>query len=56
MVRKLTLKSERLTDLGTDELRDVVGAGSGTTCIGNPSEIAISLCGCFTNYCSIDIC
>lgn len=53
MVRKLTLKAEHLAELGTDDLRSVAGAVSGTTCISNQ---IISLCGCFTDYCSIDVC
>jgi len=53
VVRKLTLKTERLTELDTDDLRDVAGGASGTTCI---SRQIISLCGCFTEYCSIDVC
>jgi len=53
VVRTLSLKSERLAALGTEELQNVVGAVSGTTCLSNQ---IISLCGCLTDYCSIDVC
>lgn len=62
--RTLTLKSERLSELSNDELTAVAGGISKLACIvseGNLttcriSDQAISLCGCFTGYCSIDVC
>ncbi len=60
MKRTLTLKTERLAELTADELAGVAGAdASGQTCVAalcRPSDVAISLCGCLTHYCSIDIC
>ena len=61
--RTLTLKAERLAELTTGDLRAVRGGDvSKLACVTDvaatcrPSDIAISLCGCFTEYCSIDVC
>lgn len=61
MVRKLTLKSERLAELDTDELGRVVGGQSELLCLTRDdrcgvSRQAITLCDCLTQICSIDIC
>lgn len=62
-VRKLTLKTERLAELGADDLRDVVGADASAAACATKvaaacklSDQVISLCGCLTGYCSIDVC
>jgi hypothetical protein len=61
--RKLRLSTERLTELTPDELRGVAGgdplsnrvcATGANTC--GVSDWFISMCGCLTNYCSIDVC
>lgn len=61
--RTLTLKSERLTELTGDELTGVVGGISKLACVvseGNPtrcvSDQVLSMCGCFSEYCSIEYC
>lgn len=59
--RTLTLRTERLAELTPDDLAVVVGAeASGPQCATNAacaaSRMVISLCGCLTGYCSIDVC
>ncbi len=63
MKRTLALKAEHLTELSSDDLVGVAGGdASGVTCVTRvaavcqPSDYFISLCGCFTHYCSIDVC
>lgn len=65
MKRTLTLKKESLSTLTEDELGDVAGGQAATlkTCIAltewsrcGLSDFAMSLCGCLTSYCSIDVC
>ena len=61
MKRKLTLRTERLANLTTDELHDVVGAQNTPVCMTDTvvcrvSDLAKSLCGCLTGYCSVDVC
>ncbi|HVF03441.1 MAG TPA: hypothetical protein VNA20_01245 [Frankiaceae bacterium] len=62
--RTLTLRTERLTELAGDDLRAVHGGEVSklacpseyvNTCTA-PSRQFVSLCGCFTDYCSIDVC
>lgn len=60
--RTLTLRTERLTDLTPHELRVVNGAApdretsyvSGRLCY--LSDAVLSLCGCLSEYCSIEVC
>ena len=58
--RTLVLRREVLAEFSCDELRAVAGgADSGWTCVVTLcrfSEVAISACGCLTDYCSIDVC
>ena len=57
--RTLTLRRELLTELTPDELGAVPGAGTGKVCVTGPCDVSVivgSLCGCLTNYCSIDVC
>lgn len=62
--RTLTLKSERLTELSSAELAGVAGGTSERACVVSEhnlttcriSDQVISLCGCLTGYCSIDVC
>ena len=59
--RTLVLRGERLSELTTDELRAVAGGEvSKLACVTIPadfvSDFVMSLCGCLTNYCSIDVC
>ena len=60
--RALTLRKEHLAELTTAELRAVAGAERGTMpCVTGPdtcavSRAAISLCGCLSDWCSIDVC
>ena len=59
--RKLALRRVATTELGPDELREVAGAEATlATCalaLGcRVSDMAASLCGCLTGYCSIDVC
>ena len=63
MKRTLTLRTERLTDLTAADLAAVAGGEvSGLLCkysdrLANcPSDMVMSLCGCLTSYCSIDVC
>lgn len=62
MRRALVLRKETLAALAEDDLRDLAGAGPATMpCVTGPDTCAvsrkvISLCGCFTEYCSIDVC
>ncbi len=58
MKRTLTLKKEHLAELTSDELRAVNGAEIQATplCLTKVSDLFISVCGCLTNYCSIDVC
>lgn len=51
---KLALKKDALADLTGDELTAVV-AGATPLCV-DVSRFFVSLCGCFTEYCSIDVC
>lgn len=59
--RTLVLRGERLSELTTEELQAVAGGEvSKLACISVHvncvSDMVISLCGCLTNYCSIDVC
>ncbi len=65
MQRTLSLKTERLAELTPAELTAVAGGEiSGLVCklsdavaaCQQPSDWIMSLCGCLTNYCSIDVC
>jgi len=62
MKKTLTLRAERLAELTSDELRGVAGGDvSKLACVSAPvncqiSDQIMSLCGCFTGYCSIDVC
>lgn len=62
MTRSLVLRREALTALTSGELTAVAGAELATLpCVTGPDTCAvsrqfISLCGCLTDYCSIDIC
>ncbi len=65
MKRTLSLKAERLTDLSATDLTAVAGAeATGLPCkltvtggyVCQPSDYVMSLCGCMTSYCSIDVC
>lgn len=62
MTRSLVLRREALTALTSDELHAVAGAELATMpCVTGPDTCAvsrrvISLCGCLTEYCSIDVC
>lgn len=60
--RTLRLRTERLADLTTDELSGVNGGIPATPlCVTTAalcrlSDVALSLCGCLTQYCSINVC
>ena len=60
--RRLVLRAERLGELTAEELRGVAGGDvSKLACVSAPvncqvSDMVLSLCGCFTGYCSIDVC
>lgn len=60
---KLVLKREALADLDEAALRAVAGGeATGLPCatkiatVCRLSDMAISLCECFSDYCSIDVC
>ena len=60
--RTLTLRAERLTELGTAELADVVGGAATKLCLSEmvdncySSDYIQTLCGCLTQYCSVNAC
>ena len=61
--RTLVLRTERLTELGTAELADVVGGQAATKlCLSEmvdncySSDYVATLCGCLTQYCSVNAC
>lgn len=62
MKRTLRLKSETLADLSSAELRAVQGGEWSTpNCLSDKfncrvSDMIMSLCGCLTSYCSIEVC
>lgn len=59
MKRTLRLRTERLSELSENDLRAVEGGIAKTLdCVNppRPSNYVISLCGCLTSYCSIDVC
>lgn len=62
MKRALTLRKEHLAELTSADLRDVAGAERATMpCVTGPDTCAVSraflsLCGCLSDYCSIDVC
>jgi hypothetical protein len=59
LTRRLALRKETLAELTGDQLRGVAAA-SGASCVvvctAQISDWVISLCGCLTDYCSIDVC
>ena len=61
MKRRLHLQRESLTQLTAGEMLAVNGAEATMPCVTGPDTCAvsrafISLCGCLTDYCSIDVC
>ena len=61
MKRSLVLRREALSPLTAVELHAVNGAEATMPCVTGPNTCAvsrqfISLCGCLTDYCSVDVC
>lgn len=60
--RTLALRTERLSELGTAELAEVVGGAATKLCLSElvdncySSDYVATICGCLTGYCSVNAC